>query len=168
MEGDLSGVLVGVVIDRDDPDGQGRIRVRYPDFPGLLESDWIPISSPMAGKGRGFRFCPELEDECLISFRRGDADHPFVVGFLHNGVDTPPSDDVHRRVIASVNGHSITFYDPTPANGNRGRLLIEDGHGTQIELTNGHTRITAVGQLDLSAQVLTLNGRPVVPGGGTI
>ena len=91
-----------------------------------------------------------------------------MIGFLHNGADAPPSDDPKVRVIASVNGHRIEWHEPDPKNGNKGSLGSRDGHGTVIELTNAHTRITAKGQLDLSAHVLTIQGRPVVPGAGTI
>jgi uncharacterized protein involved in type VI secretion and phage assembly len=165
---DFSGVLIGTVEDRDDPDHQGRILVSFETFSGRLESYWAPIAAPMAGGSRGFRFAPELGDECLVAFDRSDPDHPYVVGFLHNGVDAPPSDDPQERVIASVNGHRITFRDPDPSNGNKGSLVIQDAHGTRIEMTNGHTRVTALGQLDIKADVLTIQGRPVVPGAGSI
>jgi hypothetical protein len=46
--------------------------------------------------------------------------------------------------------------------------VITDAHGTTVEFANGHLRITAVGQLDVDAAVLTLNGRPVIRGGGAI
>jgi uncharacterized protein involved in type VI secretion and phage assembly len=103
-----------------------------------------------------------------VAFDRGDPDSPYVVGYLHNGKDHPPSSDPQERVIASLNGHRIVFHDPDVKEGDRGRLAIEDGHGTSIELTNGHMRITTLGQLDIQADVLTLNGRPVLPGKGPV
>jgi phage baseplate assembly protein V len=168
MAGEFRGVLIGLVTARDDSQGEGRVRLSFPTFEGTVETDWAPIASPMAGKARGFRFAPEIGDECLVAFDRGDPDSPYVVGFLHNGVDEPPSQDPQERVIASVNGHRIVFYDPDVRDGDRGRLTIEDGHGTSIELTNGHMRITAVGQLDIQADILTLNGRTVLPGRGAV
>jgi uncharacterized protein involved in type VI secretion and phage assembly len=122
----------------------------------------------MAGNGRGFRFCPEIGDECLVAFDRGDPDHPFILGFLHSGVDRLPATDPQERVIQTVNGHRIVFRDADVRSGDRGALIIEDGHGSRFELTNAHLRISGVGQLDISASVLTLNGRPVTPGAGPI
>jgi uncharacterized protein involved in type VI secretion and phage assembly len=169
MAGDVfNGVLIGVVEGRDDPQGEGRIQVSFPLFADRVDSVWAPIAYPMAGKSRGFRFSPELGDECLVAFDRNDSEHPYIIGFLHNGVDKPPTSDPQHRRIESVNGHRITFEDPDVANGNKGRLVIEDGHGTMIELANGHVRVNAVGQFDISAPVLTLNGRPVIPGEGPV
>jgi uncharacterized protein involved in type VI secretion and phage assembly len=164
----FSGVLIGIVQDRDDPQGEGRIQVTFPIFGDSLQTFWAPIAYPMAGKGRGFRFSPEIGDECLVAFDRSDPEHPYIVGFLHNGVDKPPTDDPKQRTIESVNGHKLVFEDPDVAQGNKGRLLITDAHGTTVEFANGHLRITAVGQLDVDAAVLTLNGRPVIRGGGAI
>jgi uncharacterized protein involved in type VI secretion and phage assembly len=168
MDGEFGGVLIGTVVARDDPQGEGRILVTFQNYSDPLESFWAPIANPMAGNGRGFRFCPEIGDECLVGFDRGDPDHPYIIGFLHNGVDKLPAADPQERVIASVNGHTIIFRDPDPQSGNKGALIIRDGHGTQLEMTNGHVRMTVVGQMDINAPVLTLNGRPVAPGTGMI
>jgi uncharacterized protein involved in type VI secretion and phage assembly len=168
VDGEFSGVMIGIVEDRNDPQKEGRVLVSFPNFSDHLQSFWAAIANPMAGKGRGFRFCPEIGDECLVAFDRSDPDHPFIVGFTHNGVDKLPTQDPQERVIASVNGHTIIFRDPDPRQGNKGALIIKDGHGTELELTNGHVRFNALGQLDINAAVLTLNGRPVVPGAGTI
>jgi uncharacterized protein involved in type VI secretion and phage assembly len=168
VEAEFSGVLIGIVEDRDDPQGEGRIKVSFPAFSDQLEGFWAPIAAPMAGNGRGFRFCPEIKDECLVAFDRSDPDHPYILGFLHNGVDKMPTPDPQERVIATVNGHTIIFRDPDPQSGDMGALIIRDGHGTAIEMTNAHMRITAVGQLDIQAPILTLNGRPVATGAGVI
>jgi uncharacterized protein involved in type VI secretion and phage assembly len=165
---DYSGILIGIVKDRDDPQGEGRIQVTFPTFGNEIESFWAPIAYPMAGKGRGFRFSPEIGDECVVAFDRNDPEHPYIVGFIHNGVDRPPTDDPKHRTIKSVNGHKIVFEDTDEKAGNKGRLVITDAHGTSVEFANGHLRINAVGQLDVAAAVLTLNGRPVIPGTGPI
>jgi uncharacterized protein involved in type VI secretion and phage assembly len=168
MNGEFGSVCFGIVVDRDDPQGEGRIRVSYPNRVDNLESDWSPISNPMAGNGRGFRFCPEIGDECLVTFDRQDPDHPIVLGFFHNGVDKLPATDPQERIIASVNGHAIVFQDPAPQNGNNGALIIRDAHENSITFTNGRLFITAKGGLHIQADVLTLNGRSVVSGGGLI
>ena len=65
----------------------------------------------MAGPSRGQFYSPEVGDEALVAFEHGDFDHPFVVGFLWNGVDQPPESDRKKRVIVSVSGHRITLDD---------------------------------------------------------
>jgi len=165
---EFGSVCYGIVVARDDPQGQGRIRVSYPTRTDNLESDWAPITNPMAGNGRGFRFCPEIGDECLVTFDREDPDHPIILGFLHNGVDKLPSTNPRERIIASVNGHAIVFQDPAPVNGNKGALIIRDGHDNSITFSNGRMFINAKGGLHIDADVLTLNGRPVVGGKGLI
>jgi len=43
-DGAYSGVLIGIVTDRDDPQGEGRIQVTFPSFGNLFESFWAPIA----------------------------------------------------------------------------------------------------------------------------
>ncbi len=56
---------------------------------------------------------PELDDEALVAFDHGNVDHPYVVGFLHNGVDLPPDDDIDFKVrrVKTVSGHILEFDD---------------------------------------------------------
>ena len=46
---------------------------------------------PMAGKERGAYFLPEVDDEVLVAFERGDMRFPYVVGSLWNGKDKAPA-----------------------------------------------------------------------------
>src|SRR6476661_3697115 len=106
------GVVIGLVKDVDDPLGEGRVRISFPWLSDEL-SGWAPIAAPMAGEKRGYYYLPEIDDEALIAFEHGDVDHPFVIGFLHNGVDVPPDDgiDKHVRRIKSVSGHVLDLDD---------------------------------------------------------
>lgn len=163
-----AGIVIGKVIDVEDPEKLGRIKVNYPWLSGP-EDRWIPVAAPMAGHQRGVFFMPEIEDEVIIAFEQGMWDHPYAIGFLWNPQQLPPSEDPRQRMIRSVNGHAIRFVDSTPANGNLGSLIIEDAHGNIIVLTNGSLRIEAVGRLNIHAVGdLTLQGRLVRPLGGPI
>jgi septal ring factor EnvC (AmiA/AmiB activator) len=66
-------------------------------------------------------------------------------------------------MIRSVNGHTIRFVDSTPSLGDKGALIIEDGHGNKIVMANTHMLIQAVGTLVIQGASITLNGRPVTP-----
>jgi uncharacterized protein involved in type VI secretion and phage assembly len=109
------GVVVGVVTNNQDPDGQGRVKVKFPWLSNEEESNWARVAAPMAGKDRGAYFLPEVEDEVLIAFEHGDAHSPYVLGSLWNGKDAPPAknDDGKNnlRVIKSRSGHTIKLND---------------------------------------------------------
>lgn len=163
-----AGIVIGKVTAVRDTEGLGRIQVNYPWLTGP-EERWVPVAAPMAGGGRGAFFMPEIDDEVMLAFDQGMWDHPYVIGFLWNPQQRPPSTDERQRMIRSNNGHTIRFVDSTPAAGNRGALIIEDAHGNTIVLTNGQIRINATGTLRLNASGdLTLQNRLVRPVGGPL
>jgi uncharacterized protein involved in type VI secretion and phage assembly len=157
----VAGIVLGVVHDVDDPNGWGRVRVRYPWLDGYAISDWAPIASPLAGNDYGMWIIPEHGDEAVLAFDRGRVDKPYVLGFVWNGVDKAPSRAVRERMFRSVNGHTIRFLDSTPTpGGNRGGIAIEDAHGNAIVMTNGKITIRSAGILELAGAhvVATVNG----------
>lgn len=162
------GVVTAQVIDRDDPNGQGRVKVRYGWMGEDSDGYWAPIATMMGGGGRGSWFMPELGDEVLCAFDQGELSNPFIVGFLWNGEDRPPELDPQRRVIHSRNGHEIALYDPDPAQGDTGYVEVSDAHGNDIKLSNGRVEIRSVAQLTLDAPGVMINGRVVLPVGRPI
>jgi uncharacterized protein involved in type VI secretion and phage assembly len=109
----INGVIIGIVTDLQDPDQMGRVRV---EFPALNQdtSNWARIATPMTGKERGFQFMPEIDDEVLVGFENGNINHPFILGFLWNGVDKPPKpapSDAKKRTLKTVSGHVLEFSD---------------------------------------------------------
>lgn len=125
----IKGVVVGIVVDVNDPNGEGRIRVDFPWIGGQNKLYWAPVATMMTGNGRGSWFMPEVGDEVLVAFEHEDAEHPFVLGFLWNGKDKPPETSSHKRLIKSVKGHTI---------------LLDDNDGSEkIEVTtSGNSKIT--------------------------
>lgn len=162
-----AGLVIGKVTAVKDLDGLGRIQVSYP-FMNATEQRWIPVIAPMAGGGRGAFFMPEIDDEVAIAFDQGMWDHPYVIGFLWNPQQPAPSPDERQRMIRSRNGHAIRMVDSTPNSGNLGALVVEDGHGNSIVMTNGHITIKAVGKLRIEAADVTIMGRLVRPVGPAI
>ena len=157
-----NGILVGIVTDLDDPDNLGRVRVRFP-YLGDQLSYWAKISSPMAGKSRGFFFRPEKEDELLIAFEMGDPRRPYVLGALWSKVDPPPEDDGKKsdnnwRFIRSRSGNIFKFDDTDGSDrieiiGKKTKIVL-DSSGDKIEITceTGNIEIKApAGKLQLSA-----------------
>jgi uncharacterized protein involved in type VI secretion and phage assembly len=111
----ISGVVVGVVTNTQDPAGMARVKVKFPWLSDLEESFWARLATPMAGKERGFYFMPEVEDEVLIAFEHGDVRFPYVLGALWNGQDKPPETNGdgknNMRSIKSRSGHVIRLDD---------------------------------------------------------
>jgi uncharacterized protein involved in type VI secretion and phage assembly len=153
---------VGLVtkVDEQIP---GRVKVHFTAFEESHETDWIRIATTMAGGNRGTFFMPEVNDEVLVAFERGEVRFPYVVGFLWNGQDKPPADHVRLRRIQSFNGHTISFIDASEDHGSKGALVIEDAHGNRITMSNSKMTISCVGVLEIQGSVITINGRIVSP-----
>lgn len=115
VSGQMSGLVEAIVVDNVDPEQLGRVKVKYPMLPDAPESYWARLVMPMAGQERGWMTIPEIDDEVLVSFVRGDINSAIVVGSLYNGVDTPPyaneDGENNLRVFQSRSGHRLTFDD---------------------------------------------------------
>ena len=113
------GVVPAVVTNLEDPEELGRIKVKYPGLGADIESNWVRIATPMAGPERGLLYIPEVNDEVLIAFERGDVNYPYMVGGLWNGTDAPPEPNseaapagqVNHRVLKTRAGHVIMLDD---------------------------------------------------------
>lgn len=156
-------LLIGVVTDNQDPEGMGRVKVKFPWLAPQHASDWARVVAAGGGNERGLLFLPEIDDEVLVGFEMGDLHHPYILGGLWNGHDKPPltGDDlvqggkIRRRVIRSRTGHQIVFDDSSGEE----QIQIEDGKGNSIKLdsaarslalkADGDIQIEAGGRLKL-------------------
>ncbi len=125
----MFGVEVALVTNVKDDQKLGRVKVCFPRLPGKPESDWVRVVQPAAGAGRGFYWLPEVNDEVLVAFERGEALKPYVVGALWNGKDKPMAgaytDENTTRMIMSKSGHQIILDDKKDAE----RIVISDKSG---------------------------------------
>jgi uncharacterized protein involved in type VI secretion and phage assembly len=126
----VRGVSVAVVSQNRDPDGLGRVKVRFPWRENPDESYWARIAVPMSGNDRGTWFLPEVGDEVLVACDAERVEHPYVVGCLWNGQDKPPETNADGRndirKIRSRSGHEIVFDD-----GAQGRIEIHLSNDTR-------------------------------------
>lgn len=144
------GVVIGIVKSLADPDSEGKVQVEFPWLQESKRSSWAPIAVPMAGKNRGVYFMPEIDDEVLVAFEHGDFNHPFVIGFLWNGVDNPPETQPEHRLIKTPGGHEIRFEDKAGEKKvvlkTNGKLKITmDDANESIVLEGGGRRLTMKG-----------------------
>jgi uncharacterized protein involved in type VI secretion and phage assembly len=163
----MNGVVSATVTNTHDPDGLGRVEIQYTWMEGQTKI-FAPIATMMSGGKRGTWFMPEVNDEVLVAFYQGDPSHPYIVGFLWNGKDKPPSTDPQSRVIRSVNGHEIELYDPDVKHGDKGHIRVSDGHGNVIELSNARIDISSVGTVNIQGKHVFINRRRVVLAPGNI
>lgn len=142
----MVGLMVGVVTDNRDPDGQGRVKVKYPCWSPEHASDWARVVAVGGGNERGIEYLPEVNDEVLVGFEMGDHHFPYILGGLWNGRDATPKPQgevladgkVRRRIIRSRTGHMITLDDESGAGG----VTIEDRKGNVINLDSKKDMIT--------------------------
>lgn len=145
------GLVIGIVTDNNDPDGYGRVKVKYPWLSGDHASDWARVIAPGAGDQRGIEFLPEINDEVLVGFEMGDIHFPYILGGLWNGKDALPKKvvsggKVQQRIIRSRAGHIITLDDSDGGGG----VTIEDKNGNKIMLDSGANKLTISVQGDAS------------------
>lgn len=173
--GYVKGVGIAIVTQNKDPDGWGRVKLRYTWFDQPRESVWARVALPMAGNDRGFAMIPEVGDEVAVCFERGDLRFPIVIGALFNGKAKIPfankdgKNDL--RVIKSRAGHHLSFNDGSKKSlelalkdGKRvliddDKLLVEDEKGNhfRIDSRSGSIEISASGKLTIKAASIELS-----------
>jgi phage protein D/phage baseplate assembly protein gpV len=90
-------LIIGVVTNNNDPDGMGRVRVKYPALGDNMEGAWARVATLNAGDGRGIFMIPEVNDEVVVGFEHGDPRRPFVLGSLYTGKAKPPVEMLHEE-----------------------------------------------------------------------
>jgi phage protein D/phage baseplate assembly protein gpV len=170
------GLVIGVVTDNQDPEGWGRVKVKYPWLSPDHASDWARVVAPGAGADRGIEFLPEIDDEVLVGFEMGDIGHPYVLGGLWNGQDAPPqkSSDaiaggkVQKRIVRSRAGHQVVLDDSDGG----GSITIADKNGNTIALdtaTNALSmKVSGDITLDAGGQITIKGAGPVTVKGAVI
>jgi uncharacterized protein involved in type VI secretion and phage assembly len=150
----IQGVVIGIVTNNQDPENLGRVKVKFPWLSQEDESAWARIAAPMAGNNRGAYFLPEVDDEVLVAFERGDLRFPYILGALWNGKDAPPEKNEdggnHVRSIVSRSGHVIRLNDK---DGNEKIEIIDKSQKNSIvfDTANNTIKITTNKDIKLSA-----------------
>jgi uncharacterized protein involved in type VI secretion and phage assembly len=145
------GVVVGVVTNNQDPENMHRVKVRFPWLSNDVESNWARVAASMAGNGRGAYFLPEVDDEVLMAFEHGRVDHPYVLGSLWNGKDTPPESndngENNHRAIKSRSGHVVRLND---AAGSETIEIIDKSAKNRIVINTAENSITIEADADIT------------------
>ncbi|MFH8371595.1 VgrG-related protein [Streptomyces sp. NPDC018031] len=146
-----AGLVNGTVTDTKDPEGLGRVKVRFPWLSDQYATDWARTAQAN-GLGDGESFIPEIGDEVLVGFDQGHLGRPYVLASLYNGKEKPgqrgaaadgtPVDSttgaVNKRAFGSKTG-KLEVLDA--ANGNQGVRLSTEGGKLKIDLDRKGTTI---------------------------
>ncbi len=178
--GPFYGVYPALVSDINDPENQGRVKVKLPWSPdgagGAYES-WARLAVFMAGNNRGAWFIPDVNDEVLVAFQSGDPRHPIVIGALWNGSDAPPESmdgagNNYLKVLRSRNGVKITLDDAdgqeqyiveTPGGQKMtlkdgpGSVEIVDSNGNSIKMEASGITVTASAKVTVNASTVDIS-----------
>lgn len=120
------GVQRAFVAKNGDPQGLGRVCIRYPWQQASDEpSPWVRMAMPFAPNnppvgGAGMFFEPEVGDEVVVDYENGNIEHPIITGSLYSPRNAAPSSTPREtlslktgreRRISSEKGHSLIFTD---------------------------------------------------------
>lgn len=166
----ILGLEIGEVIDRDDPEGLGRVRIR---IPGLIDrSNWAwPLGVSGGGsRDEGFFNVPPLHSEVGVLFKQGHPDHPYYMP-ANWGTGEPPEasseGDPDVKVIALKDYDVIV--DTRPAS--KSFKIVDKSSSRDVIEFNGITRaltlkatsgitIEATGEVRINGLQVIINGIP--------
>lgn len=152
----VPGVVTGTVMNNMDPESQGRVQVMFPWLGATYMSPWARTVQLGAGPVGGCLFVPEVGEEVLVAFDRGDMNYPYVIGNLYNGMFKPvPGPELEGPLVASrritTRGlHQILFDDGPSKMG----ITISTGlHTCEIKMddTEQQMTITCLGKVGITA-----------------
>jgi uncharacterized protein involved in type VI secretion and phage assembly len=155
------GKYRGFVVDNDDPEKRGRVKVRVPSVLGEAVSGWALPCMPFGGlTDQGLFLPPEVGAQLWIEFEEGDVSHPIWVGtFWQTENDTPTEAALNpptTRLIKTPSGHLLQFDDKSDEE----RIVLKHMQEAKLEIdSNGSIEITDAGgaTVKLDAENNTLN-----------
>lgn len=148
-----------IVMENADPEGLGRIRVQFPWQKTVGEmTPWIRIVTPHAGSDKGFHFIPEVNEEVLIGFEGGNAEHPYMMGSLYNGSGKANAFKSEKNDIKAIKTRSGHTFELNDANGSES-ITITDKNGNiiTIDTANNNITISALENMSLNAKNMQIN-----------
>jgi len=176
------GVMQAVVVDNEDPLGEGRVRVTYPWLNQSMETEWCRVCQLYAGNGYGSFWVPEKKDEVLVACVHGDLNEAIVLGGLYNGKDKPAgkhekAPGLDQKLFRTKAGHTITLDDTsgkekiTIVDKSTKNSIVIDTAANSITITaEDKLTITAKGKLSLTGKDVEIkaNGGDVTVSGTSI
>ncbi len=146
----IADIQRAVVVDNNDPDKLGRIKVQFP-WCESSETPWVRLVTMHAGKERGWVCLPEIDDEVLVGYEQGSPDLPIILGAMYNGENVPPGDAVNDvnnvKMFITKSGNSIVFKDTEGSE--EVHLITKDGKNKITMKVGGPTVIESEGAINI-------------------
>lgn len=117
----------GTVIDNNDPNSLGRLKVNVPDVYGPADSAWAMPCVPYAGPQVGWFMLPPVGAGVWVEFEKGDPSYPIWVGCFWSDGQLPPD----------ATGPDIRLLQTTEA-----LLKIDDTSGEVVLKNNNNASVT--------------------------
>jgi uncharacterized protein involved in type VI secretion and phage assembly len=76
----VTGIAAAIVVQNDDPEGLGRVRLLLPWLDADAQTGWARLAVPFGAP----TVVPAIGDEVLVAFEQGDVRFPYVLGRLPN------------------------------------------------------------------------------------
>ncbi len=141
----MHGVVPAIVTNLKDPESLGRIKVTFPWLAKESETDWVRVMSFYAGKDMGVFFPPEVGDEVLVVYQKGNVNAPYVIGSLWSGKAKPPEKNAdgknNVKLIKTRAGHQVTFNDDTETKKAKIEIKSSSGHTITLDDAAGKEKI---------------------------
>jgi len=150
----ITNLQTGVVVDNNDPDQLGRLKVKFP----WLESDetpWVRFMTLHAGEERGWYALPEIDDEVLVGYEFGSPDYPIVLGALYNSEAIPPADgpeaENNVKLFKTKGGNQITLKDKSGSE--QISITTKDGDNSLVlDMSGPSISITSKGDISIKGK----------------
>jgi type VI secretion system secreted protein VgrG len=155
-------IEIAEVVDNDDPDKLGRVKIKFFWQKSDAESVWVRVSTLYSGEGKGILFTPEKGAQVIIGYEHNDPSQPVLLGNLYpksNG-ESYTSDDNKLKVIQTRGGNHITFDDTD--NDQRITVSNENNTGTSLSLSfknDGTIEIKTNGSLSLEGKDISIKSQ---------
>ena len=160
------------VIDLQDPRHMGRVRVRYywgVAKPTEAESDWLRVSTPYSGDGKGQMFTPEKGSQVLVGYEHNRAEQPLVLGNLFHPQNAQKAkyttEGNHLKGLQTAGGNKVVMSDQPGAQ----TILLSNSNnkGTAIQVSfkgDGSIHIQSNGPVTVTGANVTLAAGPPAKG----
>jgi uncharacterized protein involved in type VI secretion and phage assembly len=139
------GKYRAIVVDRNDPELLGRLKLRVPSLLADASTGWAWPAAPYAGADVGFFFVPKVGDLVWVEFAEGELEHPIWTG----GAWAKPSGQSEvpkeaqasypdQPVIKTASGQILIISDVPGSE----KIIIRSKSGCEIESDPNSNRIT--------------------------